>query len=226
MGRPDPQRCVRPLLPLPGHARDALGAELPTGPLTSFNAILPQKCPAGNQPRVSPTEVPVCFAMAHVFGGRPPSHKTKAQSGAEDNDVPQQAGPLPPGLVQPPAGSRCSEEQTIQPAGAEVPPRPQVLLPILPLLPMTLHPSGKPTAHSGLKGGVHPHPVPHRAGAPCLSILRGELTCPWVPGTRYRDGDCHHVVRELKLSLQGGSLTTARGHQSWGVNQGCLTGAG
>ena len=106
--------------------------------------------------------------------------------------------------MQPPADSRCSEGQTIQPARAEVPPRPEVLLPVLSLLPTTLHPSGKPTTHSGLKGGGHPHPVPHRAGAHCFSIRRGELTCPWVPGTRYRDGDCHGIVRELTLSLQGG----------------------
>lgn len=126
------------LCPLPGHPREDLSTELLTGPLASFISIFSQQCPAGGQSSMGPTRVRMHYPTVRIFQGRPPFHKTKAQSEAEEHDFLQQAGLLPPGPTHPGAGSRWTEPQTLRPARARSLPRPQVLLPTLSLLPMTL----------------------------------------------------------------------------------------
>ena len=98
-----------------GHSRKDLEAELPTGTLASFTGpFSPQKCLAGSPPGGNPTEVPTCDT--HVSWGRRFSHRTKTQSRAEDNDLPQACAapadsPEHPQQVTDFQTDRCSTQQ-------------------------------------------------------------------------------------------------------------------
>ena len=136
-----------------GRSCEDLEAELPTRPLASFTGpFSTQKCLAGSSPRGNTTEVPPCDT--HIFWGRRFPHKTKAQSRAEDNGLPLQAGPSPSGHVQPPAGGRCLDGQMLQPRARSLPglsPAPYGVSAARDLVPTS-------PAHSSLKDSGGPQP--------------------------------------------------------------------
>ena len=148
--------------------------------------------------------MPTCDT--HVSWGRRFSHRTKAQSRAEDNDLPGMCSPSRLARA-PPAGDRFPDRQMLHPAGGKVPPRTQVLLPAVFLLPMTLCPPTLLTRAS--RTVAAPSRCPCRAGARRLPNGEGGLACPWVPCMPTTGGRCCHLaVREPQQSLPGGQ----RGH--------------
>lgn len=159
--------------------------------------------------------MPTCDT--HISWERRFSHKTKAHSRAEDNELPRACAP--------PAGDRFPDRQMLHPAGGKVPPRTQVLLPAVLLLPMTLCPL--PLLTRASRTATAPSRCPCRAGAHRLPRGEGGLACPWVPCMPTTGGRrCHLAVREPQQSLPGGSVAIATEHQSWGPRWGCPTAGG
>lgn len=147
------------------------------------------------------------------------------QSGAEENATPRRLASCPQ------ACAALSRQQTYRtpalwPAGGQVPPHCHHC-------PWPRPHSGIPIGHSAPEGSGRPGSSlppravtqgPHRVGTPCLSIIEGELTCPWVPGTGHvRWARSPHPTGAEPEPLRRGGLSATTRHQSWGWNQGCPT---